>query len=72
MKIFHTVLLNSSSREPMMNWFAAMIKHNERRAQLQTEESALAGDGFMLNLLSVLQHLAVKVICSLIACEVQC
>ena len=60
-KIFHTVLLNSSSREPMMTWLAAMIKHNERRAQLQTEESALAGDGFMLNLLSVLQLLAVKI-----------
>lgn len=60
-KVFHTVLLNSSSREPMMNWLAAMVKHNDRRAQLQTEESALAGDGFMLNLLSVLQLLAVKV-----------
>lgn len=44
-----------------MNWLSAMVKHNDRRAQLQTEESALAGDGFMLNLLSVLQLLAVKV-----------
>lgn len=60
-KVFHTVLLNSSSREPMMNWLSAMVKHNDRRAQLQTEESALAGDGFMLNLLSVLQLLAVKI-----------
>ncbi|XP_026280818.1 ubiquitin conjugation factor E4 B isoform X1 [Frankliniella occidentalis] len=60
-KLFHTVLLNPSCREPMMNWLAAMVKHNERRAQLQTEESALAGDGFMLNLLSVLQLLAVKI-----------
>ncbi|KAJ1522043.1 hypothetical protein ONE63_002360 [Megalurothrips usitatus] len=60
-RIFHTILLNSSSREPMMSWFTALVKHNEKRAQLQTEENALAGDGFMLNLLSVLQHLAVKV-----------
>lgn len=38
-----------------------LLKNNEKRAQLQMEERVLAGDGFMLNLLSVLQMLAFKV-----------
>ncbi|XP_039301602.1 ubiquitin conjugation factor E4 B isoform X2 [Nilaparvata lugens] len=60
-KIFHGVLVNSSSREPMLSYIAALLHHNEKRAQIHAEERALAGDGFMLNLLSVLQYLSLKV-----------
>lgn len=60
-KIFHGVLVNSSSREPMLSYIAALLHHNEKRAQIHAEERALAGDGFMLNLLSVLQMLSFKV-----------
>lgn len=60
-KIFHSVLANSSSRDAMLNYMAKLLVYNEKRSQLQMEERNLAGDGFMLNLLSVLQMLAVKV-----------
>lgn len=60
-KIFHSVLANSSSRDAMLNYMSKLLVYNEKRSQLQMEERNLAGDGFMLNLLSVLQMLAVKV-----------
>lgn len=60
-KIFHDILANTSSRDAMLNYLATLLRHNEKRAQLQTEERTLAGDGFMLNLLSVLQLLAVRI-----------
>ncbi|BES87556.1 factor E4 [Nesidiocoris tenuis] len=60
-KIFHDILVNSSSREPMLAYIANLLKHNEKRTQMQTDDRTLAGDGFMLNLLTVLQMLSVKV-----------
>lgn len=55
------MLVNSASREPTLKYLAHLLKHNEKRAQILGDERALAGDGFMLNLLSVMQLLAVKV-----------
>ena len=60
-KIIYDILLNSSSRESMLAYIAALLRNNEKRTQIQVEERSLAGDGFMLNLLSVLQMLTVKV-----------
>lgn len=60
-KMLHAILANSACRESTLAYLAALLKHNEKRAQIQTEEFALAGDGFMLNLLSVLQMLSVKI-----------
>ncbi|XP_043469327.1 ubiquitin conjugation factor E4 B [Leptopilina heterotoma] len=60
-KILHAVLANSNCRETTLAYLAALLKHNEKRTQIQAEEFALAGDGFMLNLLSVLQMLSVKI-----------
>jgi len=60
-KMFHDILVNSNSREAMLAYIAALLRNNEKRTQIRAEERALAGDGFMLNLLSVMQLLAVKV-----------
>lgn len=60
-KIFHDVLANVPSRDAMLEYMASLLKNNEKRAQLQMEERNLAGDGFMLNLLSIMQMLAIKV-----------
>ncbi|GLG94106.1 Ubiquitin conjugation factor E4 B [Gryllus bimaculatus] len=60
-KVFHDVLVCSASRKSMLTYLSALLHINEKRAQIQVEERALAGDGFMLNLLSVMQMLAVKV-----------
>lgn len=60
-KIFHDGLANLPSRDPTLAYIVALLKGNEKRTQLQMEERSLAGDGFMLNLLSVLQMLSGKV-----------
>lgn len=60
-KIFHDVLANGNSRDAMLTYIGKLLTCNEKRSQLQMEERNLAGDGFMLNLLSVLQMLSVKV-----------
>lgn len=60
-KVFHDALANTGSRDHMLAYIAMLLKNNEKRAQLQSEEMSLAGDGFMLNLLSVLQMLSVKI-----------
>ncbi|XP_033342971.1 ubiquitination factor E4B isoform X1 [Megalopta genalis] len=60
-KMLHAILANSNCRDNMLTYLATLLRHNEKRAQIQTEEFSLAGDGFMLNLLSVLQMLSVKI-----------
>lgn len=60
-KIFHDILANTGSRDAMLEYIARLLVLNEKRSQLQVEERSLAGDGFMLNLLSVLQMLSVRV-----------
>ncbi|XP_015113341.1 ubiquitin conjugation factor E4 B [Diachasma alloeum] len=60
-KMLHAILATSTCREATLAYLAALLRHNEKRAQIQTEEFKLAGDGFMLNLLSVLQMLSVKI-----------
>ncbi|KAK4326138.1 hypothetical protein Pmani_003303 [Petrolisthes manimaculis] len=60
-KLFHSLLVNSGSREGTLVFLGAVIRHNERRAQIQVEERRVAGDGPMLNLLSVLQQLSFRV-----------
>lgn len=60
-KIFHDILVNNSSRESTLSYLATILRNNEKRAQIHVDERILAGDGFMLNVLSVMQMLAVKV-----------
>ncbi|CAH0755919.1 unnamed protein product [Diatraea saccharalis] len=59
--ICHNILLCPEARDPFLKYFAAILQRNERRAQLQTDERSLAGDGFMLNVCSVLQLLSVRI-----------
>ncbi|KAK5641761.1 hypothetical protein RI129_010308 [Pyrocoelia pectoralis] len=60
-KLCHDILANSTSRDSMLTYLSTLLKQNEKRAQIQAASRTLAGDGFMLNLLSILQMLAVKV-----------
>lgn len=60
-KIFHYLLANIDSRDQTLNYLAYVLKCNEKRTQLQVNEATLAGDGFMLNVLTVLQMLSVKI-----------
>lgn len=60
-RVVHDMLANPASRDSMLSYLSTLLKQNEKRTQIQSEEATLAGDGFMLNLLSVLQMLSVKI-----------
>ena len=60
-KLFHSILVNASSRNAALNYLSECMARNLKRQQLQVNERTVAGDGFMLNVLSVLQLLAAKV-----------
>lgn len=59
--VFHKLLVNPGRRGRTVAYIAALLKANEKRAQLQVNERTVATDGFMLNLLSVLHQLSVKI-----------
>ncbi|XP_071945537.1 ubiquitin conjugation factor E4 B-like [Antedon mediterranea] len=59
--IVHTLLVNADTRETTLVYLATVLKLNHKRAQMQAEASLLGGDGFMLNVLVVLQKLSVKI-----------
>lgn len=60
-EIFHSLVLNTSSREATLSFIGAFIQHNARRSHLQVDENLVSSDGMAFNMLSVLQQLAVKV-----------
>jgi len=60
-QLLHEVAANKASRGPLLAWLAAALARNSKRTQLQANERLVAGDGFMLNLVSVLQLLCAKV-----------
>lgn len=60
-EICHNLFANTSSRESTIEYFATLLRANEKRCQLLVEERTLASDGFMLNVLSVLQRLSLPV-----------
>ncbi|MFT7798460.1 ubiquitin conjugation factor E4 B-like [Arapaima gigas] len=60
-KILHNVLLNGETREAALNYMAAVVNRNIRKAQMQTDDKLVSTDGFMLNFLWVLQQLSMKI-----------
>lgn len=60
-KVVHGLLVNSETREAAMHYIATALNRNVRKSQIQVDENFVAGDGFMLNLLAVLQKLSLKI-----------
>lgn len=61
-KIVHSLLVSSDAREGCLAFLAAILMRNAKKSQMQADEKLLATDGFMINLVSVLQQLCVKVV----------
>ena len=59
--VFYPILVTKSARPACLSWLAAALSRKSKRQQLQTNERLVAGDGFMLNLVSLLQLLCSKV-----------
>lgn len=59
--VFHSLLVNVNSRPKTLEYISKILSYNERRAQFACDEKLLARDGFVINLMSVLQQLSVKI-----------
>jgi len=59
--VMKSIIANSSTREKGLEYIATMLNMNMKRQQLQANERLNAGDGLMLNLLSVMQLLSTKI-----------
>uniref|UniRef100_UPI00398EC70A ubiquitin conjugation factor E4 B isoform X1 n=1 Tax=Pristiophorus japonicus TaxID=55135 RepID=UPI00398EC70A len=60
-KVLHNILLNGETRESALNYMAAVVNRNIKKAQMQTDDRMVSTDGFMLNFLWVLQQLSTKI-----------
>ncbi|KAM6929752.1 ubiquitin conjugation factor E4 B isoform 2-T2 [Lycodopsis pacificus] len=60
-KVLHNILLNGETRESALNYMAALVNYNVKKAQMQTDDKLVSTDGFMLNFLWVLQQLSMKI-----------
>jgi ubiquitin conjugation factor E4 B len=47
-----------SGRRGMLDWFSAALGHNQKRKALQVDPVTVASDGFMINLVAVLNKFA--------------
>jgi len=56
------LVVNSCSRDTTLEYISKVLVYNEKRCKIRVDERTISGDGFMLNLLSALQELSVKVI----------
>lgn len=59
--IFHNLLKNGDIRNKVLEYFSGILLNNEKRTQFHSDEKKLARDGFMLNLMMVLQKLSIKI-----------
>lgn len=60
-KLFYIFILNKDTRDTVLKYIAELLKQNAKRTQYNADERSLAQDGFMLNLMAVLQQLSFKV-----------
>ncbi|XP_051906713.1 ubiquitin conjugation factor E4 B isoform X3 [Hippocampus zosterae] len=60
-KVLHNILLNGETRDLALNYMAALVNYNVKKSQMQTDDKQVSTDGFMLNFLSVLQQLSMKI-----------
>lgn len=59
--VFHSLLRSTENRNQVLNYLSKIINSNEKRTQFHAEDKKLARDGFMLNVMSVLQKLSLKI-----------
>lgn len=60
-QMVHGLLKNVASRGAVLTYLGAVLSHNEKRTQIQADEGHSARDGFMLNVLVLLQKLSQKI-----------
>ena len=54
-QLIYAILANNASRDAALDFLQEVLVRNVKRQQIQVMERFVAGDGFMLNFLSVMQ-----------------
>ena len=54
-QLLYAILANNASRDAALDFLQEVLVRNVKRQQIQVMERFVAGDGFMLNFLSVMQ-----------------
>lgn len=57
----HSILSNQGSRDASIRYLAEVLRRNSGRTKMQSDRREICSDGPMLNYLSVLQLLSLKV-----------
>ncbi|KXJ68611.1 hypothetical protein RP20_CCG002478 [Aedes albopictus] len=60
-QIFLSLLTNLDSRQEVLKYISEILRTNHKRIQYNADDRFLAKDGFMLNFMSILQLLSVKI-----------
>lgn len=59
--LFYNFIINKDTRDTVLKYIGELLKQNAKRTQYNADERSLAQDGFMLNLMAVMQHFSLKV-----------
>lgn len=59
--VFHALLRRPENRIQVLHYLSHVIYVNDKRTQFHAEDKKLARDGFMMNVMSVLQKLSLKI-----------
>lgn len=58
-KICHLIITSSNQgRRGVLDWFSAVLAQNQKRKALQVDPTTVASDGFMVNIVAVLNKFA--------------
>lgn len=59
--IFHNLVRSPHNRTQVLKYLSQVLLSNDKRTQFHSEEKKLGRDGFMLNVMAVLQKLSIKI-----------
>lgn len=66
-KVIHSLLRCTETRDVMLNYLSQLLIANSKKSQLVSDRRLVSTDGFMLNLLHIMQQLNNKVKISLVS-----
>ena len=60
-KVIHSLLRCTETRDSVLNYLSQLLSANSKKSQLLSDRRLVSTDGFMLNLLHIMQQLNNKV-----------
>ncbi|PVD36627.1 hypothetical protein C0Q70_03613 [Pomacea canaliculata] len=61
-KVIHSLLVHTDTRDTTLDFLTQLLVRNMKRAQIQVDERVVSGDGLMLNLMSIMELLSIRIL----------